>query len=209
MKTKTMKDMATNKLNDLKASVTYLKNKLNLGIEEAKIELETQKSNMGRWIDSISEKFQEISPNESDIKNNLQESIRLVKAQLNSGKANAEDAIQKQEENLKESLSQLKTNMSNFANTADEEFQEFYESANNRIDDFQARFDLLKLHMHLAKMDSIDNWNEKQSKLKSILQDIDHNIEIWKEKSEDSWEEVKIQLSEAWNKVQDNLKLNS
>jgi hypothetical protein len=197
-----------NKLNDLKSSITYLKNKLNLSVDEAKIEFETQKLNMSRWIDSVSDKFIKYTDNSIDTEK-LEESFRLVKAQLNSGKANAEEAIQTQQENMKSSLKQLKLNMSKYAHIADEEFQEMYESANNRIDDFQARFDLLKLHMHLAKMESQDNWNEKKSELKNILNDIDHKIEIWKEKGEDSWDETKTQITKGWNSILKSLNINN
>jgi hypothetical protein len=194
-----LKEKTKEKLSDWKASLGHLNVQLHLGKKEARDEFEKQKKNLADWIDTAGEKLHNAKHISKEKALQLKAAIEELRVQAALGRAETEDALNKQQENLNKGIHNLKYKIAETYKTTKEEIDDFTDKAHDKLEDFHTRFDLFKIHAHLAKMDAGETWDKKKKELSVKLHNLNTKLEESKEVSSEKWVKFSEEMSEAWS----------
>lgn len=193
-----LNEKAKDKLNEWKGSLEHLNMQLHLGADEARDEFEKQKQNLVAWLDAASETLKIAEGIGEEKVMELKASLEELRVQAALGKAESVEALREQQEKLSKGIYKLQNTMTEAHTTAEGRLSDFTQYANDRLIDFRTRFDLFKLHSHLAQMDASEAWEEKRNELSVKLNDLNTILESNKETASEKWDSFSSEMSESW-----------
>jgi hypothetical protein len=71
----------------------------------------------------------------------------------------------------------------------------------DKLDDFQTRFDLFRLQLHLGEMEAEENWEEKKHDVAEKLSHLKARLKTESKKIEGKWDEFSDEISEKWKQI--------
>ncbi len=195
------------KIDEWKSSLENLRVQLHLGLEEAKDEFEEQKKKLNEWTHDIQAKLRHAKDLTEEKALKLRTGLDDLRVQAALGKADTEDAWDKQRDNLSKKIHELKHQVKEVYSHSKGNAKEILDKASDQLDDLHTRFDLFRLQAHLAKMESADAWEERKKVLSEKIHDINTKLEKGKETASEKWDHFSQEMSEAWTHFRDAFKM--
>jgi hypothetical protein len=78
------------------------------------------------------------------------------------------------------------------------ETKEVLDKMQSKANDFQTKFELFNLQLHLAAADASDVWDEKKKELAVKLHEIKQKSEELKDDAGDRWDQFSEEMENAW-----------
>jgi hypothetical protein len=199
-------DKAKQHIREWKGVTEDLHVQLNLGVADAKDEFENQKKNLSKWVNSATEELDKTKSISKDKAQKLKSSLESLRVQVALGKAETEDALKDQQQNIDNNILKLKQYLSESYDSTEENINYFVEGSEKKLDEFHARFDLFKLQFHLGKEESKQEWVGKKKEIADKLRMLADKLELANEVSADKLENFSKEMSESWKHVKSAFK---
>ncbi len=164
-----MKGKEKKRIKGWKSLVDQLQVQLHQGAEEAKDEFENQKKNLTTWLDSVGDKLDKAKDIGSEKAQKLKASVEELRVQAALAKAETKDEIEEQQKKIAEGIHQLRHEISQTYDDSKEEFENIHEKMDDKLDDYQTRFDLFRLQLHLGKMETEEDLEQKKKDIADKL----------------------------------------
>ena len=198
-----MEEKENKKIKGWKSLADQLQVQLGQGAEEAKEEFETQKKNLTTWLDSLSGKIEEAKEISTEKAQELKIKWEELHLQAALAKAESKDEFADQQKNIASGIHQFKHELSQTYGEFKNKGEDIQENAEDTLEDFQTRFDLFKLQLHLGKEEKEEDWEHKKKNLGDRLSQLKDRLKTEKEEIEDNWDEFNKDISERWNQIRD------
>jgi len=160
-----MKEKIKNKIEDWKLLVDHLEVQLEKGSEEAKEEFEKQKKNLTTWLNSTAGKLDKVKDTGSEKVQKLKASLEELRVQSALARAETKEQIKDQQKKIAEGIHKLRQQISEVKKESKEHVEDIHEKMDDKLDDFQTRFDLCRLQLHLGEMEAEESWEGKRKML--------------------------------------------
>lgn len=191
----------SNLIDKWKSRIDNLNLQFHLGAAEAADEFENQKKNIRKWAAETSVKINKLQESGKSELKDLKVKLEELEVQASLGKADAKDVLKRQQKNLSKLLHDIEYDLERNYNSAEKKIVEFSKEADEKLQDFHTKFDLLVLQMNLGKAEAEQYWAEKKKELAVKLQEIDRKIETAKEKSEEKLDVLSQEMSDTWKRI--------
>ncbi len=202
---KDAKEQIKGKLQEWKAQMENLYVQLNTEPGRYSEEFEEQKKNLSEWIEQRKEQLDEMGEIGEEKTRHLKQKLEELRVQAALGKAETRDAFKEQQKDLNKRLRELKDSLGDLSELTQSETREFRERMSDRLDYYHTQFDILRLKMHLARLDSEDAWQERKKDIKSRLNDLREKLEEGEEKAAHRWEHFRTEMGEAWKHLKKSI----
>jgi len=193
--TKETKQKKLNEWNSLADDLTLL---LKLETTVLKDEFENQKKHLSEWLENVNNWLSNLKDVNVEKKMKLQTSLEKLRAQVAGGKADTEDALIEQQQNISNGIDQLKINITEAYESSKIKIGDFAWEAADKLDDFHTRFDLLRLQLYLGKEEAKEDWEQKKKEISNQLQKIKLSIAKGYEDRVDNWDHFYGEMTDAW-----------
>ena len=198
-----MKDKEKNKISGWKSLVDELQAQLEHGSEEAREEFEKQKGKLSAWLNSMDEKLEKVKDKGSEKALKMKASLEELRVQSALARAETEDEIKEQQKKIAQGLHKLRHEISQTFEGSKENVEDLREKMDDSLNDFQTRFDLFKLQLHLGEMEAEETWEEKKQGLAEKLSHLKARLSAKSDELEDKWDEFSGEISEKWKQIRD------
>lgn len=198
-----MEGKENNKISRWKSLVDELQAQLEKGFEGARDEFEEQKKNLGTWLDSVGDKLDKAIDTGSEKALKLKASLEELRVQSALAKAETKDQIKEQHKKIAEGIHKLRHDISEAYDESGENVRDIHEKMDDRLDDFQTRFDIFRLQLHLGEMEAEDSWEQKKQDLAEKLSHLKARLKTKRKEIEDSWDEFSDEISEKWKQIRE------
>jgi ElaB/YqjD/DUF883 family membrane-anchored ribosome-binding protein len=195
------KETEQKKLNEWKSLADDLNVLLHLEADVIKDEFENQKKQLKVWLESVNDWMSNVKDVSEEKKNKVKSSIEKLRAQVALGKANTEDALIEQQQNISHGIEQLKINITEAYESSKIKIGNFARDAADKLDDFHTRFDLFRLQLHLGKEEAKEDWDQKKKDISDQLHKIKIKIANGYDDQADNWDHFSDELTEAWQHI--------
>lgn len=194
---KTVKDF----LEDIKSIVEGLNVQLHLGRAEAEKAFEEQKSNLRDWAAKMQSRLDEAKGLSEEQTTKLKTTLEELRVQAALGKATTKDLLAEQQQELKSKLDQLRSDIDLVFGTPKERSDDFLEDLSLKLHDHQIKFDIFKLQLQLAKMESEQEWEKRRKEAEVKLHELQKDVEKRAEEASGKLENFSKEMSQAWKHV--------
>ncbi len=198
-----MKGKEKKRIKGWKSLVDQLQGQLHQGAEEAKDEFENQKKTLTAWLDSVGNKLDKAKDMGGEKAQKLKSSVEELRLQAALAKAETKDQIEEQQKKIAEGIHQLKHEISQTYDESKEEFEDIHEKMDEELEGFQTRFDLFRLQLHLGKMETEENWEQKKKDISEKLALLKTKLKTKGKTIEGKWDEFSGEISEGWKQIRD------
>ena len=124
-----------------------------------------------------------------------------LRVQASLGKANTEDLLREQQAELKKRLEQLRSDIDLVFGATREHSDEFLEDLSLRLHDYQVKFDIFKLQLQLAKMESDQEFEKRKAEVAERISEFQSEVEKRASQASDKWEQFSSEMTEAWKHI--------
>ena len=184
--------------------VDQLQVQLHQGAEEAKDEFENQKKELTTWLDSVGEKLDKAKDTGSEKAQKLKSSLEELRVQAALAKAETKDEIEEQQKMIAKGIHQLRHEISETVDDSKEKVEKIHVKMDDKLDDYQTRFDLFRLQLHLGKMETEENWDQKKEDIGDKLAQLKTKLKIKGKELDGKWDEFSGEISEGWKQIRDS-----
>ena len=198
-----MKKKEKKRIKGWKSLVDQLQIQLHQGVEEAKDEFENQKKDLITWLDSVGVKLNKAKYIGSERILKLKASMEKLRVQAALAKAETKDEIEEQQKQIAQGIHQLRYEISETYEDSKEKYEKLNVKLDNKLEDYQTRFDLFRLQLHLGKMETEENWEQKRNDIDEKLSQLKSKLKIKGEEIEGKWDEFSGEISEGWKQIRD------
>lgn len=188
----------SNLIDKWKARIENLNLQFHLGSAEAADEFENQKKYIRKWAAETSAKVNKLQESGKSELRELKIKLEELEVQASLGKADAKDALKSQQKNISRLLHDIEYDFERNYNSAEKKIVEFSKEADEKLQDFHTKFDMLVLQMNLGKAEAEKYWAKKKKDLSLKLSEMERDFDVVKEKSEEKWDEFSDEMSNAW-----------
>jgi hypothetical protein len=206
MENKSLKEKAIEKINRLKSQAEQLNLQLHLGVKEAKESFEDQKKEIVKWADSAKKQLEGMKELGNEKMTELKTLLEELQVQAALGKAETQEAFEKQQKIISQKIQELKTGIGKANKSASEKAKEFSENFEEKVDGFQERFDLFRLQFHLGKAEAKELWEQKKKDLDEELQSLDKKLEKAKSEAGEYWDNFEDEITKSWKHLKNAFK---
>ncbi len=200
------KEKVSKKIKDWKEEVLDLKVQLDNTMEKAQEAFEKQKENLRTWINNAEKEIQKMDGLSEEkaalIKGKLQE----FRVQLALGKAETEDVLKEQQTKINQAIRELKIFITTTSEDSREKLEDFGEDAIQKLENFQTKFDLLRLQLNLGKKEAQLSWKETQKEVRDRLHELEIKLKKGTDVISEHWENFSDELSESWKDLRKVIK---
>ena len=144
----------TDRIDDLKSVVEGLNVQLHLGKADAEKAFEEQKANLRDWSVKMSSRLDNVKDLNEENAAKIKASLEDLRVQAELGKADTQDLLKEQQREIKKRLEQLRSDVDLVFGASREQSDEFLEDLSLRLHDYQVKFDIFKVQLHLAKAET-------------------------------------------------------
>jgi hypothetical protein len=198
-----MKKKEKKRIKGWKSLADQLHDQLHLGAEEAKDEFENQKKNLKTWLDSVGDKLDQAKDIGSEKVQKLKSSVEALRVQAALAEAETKEEIEEQHKKIAEGIHQLRHEISETYDDSKEKVGGFQAKMDNKLDDFQTRFDLFRLQLHLGKMEADENWEQKKKDIADRLFQLKSRLKTKGKEMEGKWDEFSNEIRDGWKQIRD------
>ena len=193
-----MSEQELNFLNKWKQKVEALRVQLHLGSKEAADKFDDDKKEIVKWV---KHNRNELASKSSKVFTGLKTSLEELEVQAALAKAESKEEIKIQQDKLSKALGNVQKEVGDLRDETLAEAKEMTENMSRTLDDWQTKFDLLKLQVHLGAKDASDKWEKQKKELSDRLHDMDTSLEAAKKDGAENFEHFKSEMGEAWKHI--------
>jgi hypothetical protein len=175
-----------------------------LGAEEVGEAFEKQKNRLAEWADKARAELDSLDEQPWVLK--LRGQIDELRVQAALGRAETRDALNEQRENLEKAMQRVGEEFKGQAEGADERASEWGKQAGQMMENLQARFDLLRLQLHLGQAEAAEEWEEKRKELSGQIEQLKARAVEGQHEAEEKWQEISGEISEAYTHMKNALR---
>ena len=199
----TEKKMKTVKehLEEAKSVVEGLNLQLHLGKAEAEKAFEEQKAGLRDWSVKMKMKVDEAKELNQEHSDKLIATLEELRLQAALGKATTKDLLKEQQQELKKRMEQLRSDVDLVFETSKEHSDDLLEELSLRLHDYQVKFDIFKLQLQLAKMESELEIEKRKKDAAHKLKELQHELDKKAEEASDKLENFSKEMAHAWKHV--------
>lgn len=194
-------EKAQRKLNDWKSLAENLNILLHLETAGIKDEFENQKKSLNAWLESANSSLHIIKDLSAEKVQKLKSSIELLRVQAALGKAETEDTLKEQQQQISDGIQQLQMDIADAYDSSNVKIGNFAWETIDNLDDFHTRFDLCRLQLHLGKEEAKEDWEQKKKEISNQLQKINIKIANGYEDRADNWDHFSEEITKAWKHI--------
>ena len=198
-----MKGKEKKRIKRWKSLVDQLQIQLHQGVEEAKDEFENQKKELTTWLDSVGVKLNKAKYIGSEKILKLKVSMEELRVQAELAKAETKDDIEEQQKQIAKGIHQLRHDISETYDDSQENYEKLNVKLDDKLEDYQTRFDLFRLQLHLGEMEAEENWEQKKEDIAEKLSQLKSKLKIKGKEIEGKWDEFSGEISEGWKQIRD------
>lgn len=198
-----MKKKEKKRIKGWKSLADELEVQLHHGAEEAKDEFENQKKNLQTWLDSLGDKLDKAKDIGSEKVQKLKSTVEELRVQAALAKAETKDEIEDQHKKIAEGIHQLRHEISETYDDSSEKVGAFQAKMDDKLADFQTRFDLFRLQLHLGKMEADENWEQNKKDIAERLSQLKSKLKTKGKEIEGKWDEFSSEIRDGWKQIRD------
>lgn len=198
---KTLKERAQDTLNEWKSTAESLHLQLQLGKAEAEKEFEIQRQKLNDWAVETSKRVEEAKEIGEENTLRLKTSLEELRLQAALGKAETEDMLRDRQKGLKQAIDRLQSDLEEVFKTTREQGDGLMEETMLRVQDYQTRFEIFRLQLHLASAEGEQEWEKRRKEAESRLQQMKADLEKRAEEAADRWDTFSSEMQAAWKHV--------
>mgnify|MGYP003650843838 FL=1 len=191
----------TDRIDDLKSVVEGLNVQLHLGKADAEKAFEEQKKNLQDWTAQMSSRIDNAKDLSEENATKIKVALEELQVQAALGKATSKDLLKEQQREIKRLLERLRSDVDLVFGTSREQSSEFLEDLSLRLHDYQVKFDIFKLQLHLAKAESELEFEKQKKEAVIRLKELEIQIEKRKIEASEKWEHFSDEMTTAWKHV--------
>ena len=196
-----MEKKAEKRVQALKSMLEELNLQLHLGKADAETAFEEQKANIRDWAAKMSSRLDEAKDLNEENLTKIKGALEDLRVQAALGKANTEDLLKDQQAELKKRLEQLRSDIDIVFGTGREHSDEFLEDLSLRLHDYQVKFDIFKLQLQLAKMESDQEFEKRKAEVADRIKQFQGDVEKRASDASDKWDQFSSEMTEAWKHI--------
>ena len=196
-----MDNKADKRVEALKSMLEELNLQLHLGKADAETAFEEQKANIRDWAAKMSSRLDEAKDLNEESLTKIKGALEDLRVQAALGKANTEDLLKDQQAELKKRLEQLRSDIDIVFGTGREHSDEFLEDLSLRLHDYQVKFDVFKLQLQLAKMESDQEFERRKAEVADRIKQFQGDLEKRASAASDKWDQFSSEMTEAWKHI--------
>ena len=193
-----MSEQELNFLDKGKQKVEALRVQLHLGRKEVVEKFDEDKKEIASWA---KQSRNILSGKSSKVFTAVKTRLEELEVQAALAKAESKDELKNQREKLSDALTNLQNEVGNLRNETSAEAKEITDNLTHKLDDWQTKFDLFKLQMHLGAKDASDKWEERKKELSEMLHEMDTSIDAAKKDGSQNLERFKTEMGQAWKHI--------
>lgn len=197
----TMEKKSDKRVAALKSMLEELNLQLHLGKADAEKAFEEQKANIRDWSVKMTSRMDEAKNLNEENLTKLRGALEDLRVQASLGKANTEDLLRDQQAELKKRLEQLRSDIDLVFGTTREHSDEFLEDLSLRLHDYQVKFDIFKLQLQLARMESDQEFEKRKAEIADRIHEFQAEVEKRAADTSDKWEQFSSEMTEAWKHI--------
>jgi len=198
---KTLKERAQDTLNEWKSAAESLHLQLHLGKAEAEKEFDNQRKKLDKWALETSQRVEDAKDISEEHTRKLKASLEELRLQATLGRAETEDLLREQQKNLKQAIDRLQSDLEEVFKTTREQGDGLMEETMLRLQDYQTRFEIFRLQLHLARAEGEQEWEKRRKEAESRLQEMKADLEKRAEEAADRWDTFSSEMQAAWKHV--------
>jgi len=185
-------------INRWKATAEELRLQLHLGSKDLSDKFEDQKKEILNW----SKETRAILEKEaSTTSKELRKKLEALEYQADIEKAETKAALQEQRKKLTSLVRESNEAAIKLLGDSKKNVRELALKADAKFDEWNMRFDLLRLQINLGAADAADEWSEKKESLNQSIHQLESRLDDLSHESEEGWSNFKSEISEAWGHV--------
>jgi len=208
MKKEKEQQRAKVRLTEWKKRLIDLKNEAKIQGGEVSEKLEELKNKSKEWIEYLEDRLDSLEERSRDDIQNLRRKLEELKRQAALAKAESSDALQMQEQRLKELIRDSGKMLEKLAATGDQKLKAISEKAGQGLQLLQIRLEILQVQTHLAAMEARSEWEEKKKVLQKEIEELKSRIKKWEKKSSGQLQDFNTEMNEAWRHFKKALGIN-
>ncbi|MCB2222162.1 MAG: hypothetical protein KQI35_17395 [Bacteroidetes bacterium] len=201
------KETEQKKLNEWNSLADDLNALLHLEAAVLKDEFENQKNHLKVWLEYVNDWVSNVKDVSEEKKMQLKSSVQKLRDQVAAGKADTEDALIEQQQNISNGIEQLKINITEVYGASKTKIGNFAGEAADKLDDFHTRFDLFRLQFYLGKEEAKEDWEQKKKEISNQLQKIKLSIANGYEDRADNWDHFSDEMTDAWMHIKNAFRI--
>lgn len=191
----------TDRIDDLKSVVEGLNVQLHLGKADAEKAFEEQKANLRDWTIKMSSRLDNVKDLNEENAAKIRASLEDLRVQAELGKADTQELLKEQQKALRNSLQRLRSDVDLVFGASREQSDEFLEDLSLRLHDYQVKFDIFKVQLHLAKAETELEFEKRKKEAAVRLKELESEIEKRKEEASEKWGHFSDEMTKAWKHV--------
>lgn len=188
-------------MQDAKSIVEGLNVQLHLGKAEAEKAFEEQKANLRDWTVKMSSRVDEAKDLTKEQADRIKASLEGLRLQAALGKAITQDVLKEQQQELKRRMEILRSDLDLVFETSKEHSDSLLEDISLRLHDYQVRFDIFKIQLHLAKVETEQEWEKRRKDASVKLQEFQNELEKRADDASGKFEHFTKEMTHAWKHV--------
>jgi len=202
----TFKEKAERKLKDLKTLKEHLNVQLHLGTAEIKDEFENQKKNLKEWLDTVNTKLFNAKEISEEKAQKLNTSLEALRTQATLGIASTDEALIEQQKRISNGILHLQMDIEDTFGSSKEQIVDFAEEADDKLNDFHARFDLFRLQLQHGKEESKEIWEQKKKAIFDELHAVEIRIDKGIVETSEKLDSFSDQITDTWKQLKNAFK---
>lgn len=189
------------RLDEWKGMAENLQVQMHLGKADAEKEFEAQKKKLAEWSSKMSERVEAAKEINEENTKRVKTSLEELRVQAALGKADTEELLKQQQKELKQRMEKLRNDLDEVFETTKETSDDLLEDLSLRLHDYQVKFDIFKIQLHLAKAETEQEWEKRRKEAEQRLAKLRSDLEERTEEASERWEHFSSEMSDAWKHV--------
>lgn len=198
MENVTLRERASEKIEEWKKDVEQLKNQLQHTTEEAKESFENQKVALGKWTDHMKSELDKVESIGEEKAKTLRGNLEDLRVQTALGRMESAEALRNQQKKINQSIHNLKYSVSKVEKEAIGTEKALLKSANESLEGYQTKFEVYRLQLDDKKEGAVQSWNDAKDDIELRLSKMSTKLEDGKEQASDKWEHFSKEMKESW-----------
>jgi len=188
-------------LEEAKSVVEGLNVQLHLGKADAETAFEEQKANLRDWSVKMQSRVDKAKELNEEQAKKLKIALEELRLQAALGRATSQTMLKEQQQELKRGMEILRSDLDLVFETSKEHSDDLLQDLSFRLHDYQVKFDIFKLQLHLAKAETEQEWEKRKKEGAVKLQELQREMEKQAEQASGKLSTFQKEMTQAWRHV--------
>lgn len=172
-----------------------------MGEADAETAFEEQKANLRDWSVKMQSRVDKAKELNEEQTKKLKIALEELRLQAVLGRATSQTMLKEQQQELKKRMDILRSDLDIVFETSKEHSDDLIQDLSLRLHDYQVKFDIFKLQLHLAKAETEQEWEKRRREEAIKLRELQREME---KRAEDASGKLSIfqkEMTHAWGHV--------